>query len=117
MLQIIHAIRRNFEGLPKEDQLIQQANKKVYSDYPAILEGKRPSKKRQIDYYRKETEAIKGDIYNLLYHDNVPKRQELQVKALNKFEQSINNIREALENNQTELYPNIKQAPIAEILK
>ena len=114
MLEIIYAIRRNFDNLPDENQLVQQAYERANSNYPAILGEKRPSKKRQIEYYREETESIKAQIYNSLYHSNVPIQQEVQIKGIHKFEQVIENIKKALETDEGLLYDTRREVGQAE---
>lgn len=114
MLKIIYAIRRNFDNLPDENQLVQQAYERANSNYPAISGEKRPSKKRQIEYYREETESIKAQIYNSLYHSNVPIQQEVQIKGIHKFEQVIENIKKALETDEGLLYDTRREVRQAE---
>ncbi len=114
MLEVIYAIRRNFDNLPDENQLVQQAYERANSNYPAILGEKRPSKKRQIEYYREETESIKAQIYNSLYHSNVPIQQEVQIKGIHKFEQIIENIKKALETDEGLLYDTRREVGQAE---
>ena len=96
MLEVIHAIRRNFDNLPNEEMLTRQAYQKVNSNYPAILGQKRLSKRKQINDYRQNTDRTKAEIYNTIYHKK-PIQQEIQINALSKFEEGINHIKTVLE--------------------
>ena len=96
MLEVIHAIRRNFDNLPNEKMLTRQAYQKVNSNYPAILGQKRLSKRKQINDYRQNTDRTKAEIYNTIYHKK-PIQQEIQINALSKFEEGINHIKTVLE--------------------
>ena len=91
MIEVIYAIRRNFNNLPNENMLSEQAHQKTISNYPAILGEKRPSKRKQINYYREDTDRMKLEIYNNIYHKK-PIRQEVQRNALSKFEGTISRI-------------------------
>ena len=51
MVETIYAIRRNFDKLPNEQMLAEQAHQKASGNYPAVLGDKRPSKRKQINYY------------------------------------------------------------------
>lgn len=96
MLEVIHAIRRNFDNLPNEEMLTRQVYQKVNSNYPAILGQKRLSKRKQINDYRQNTDRTKAEIYNTIYHKK-PIQQEIQINALSKFEEGINHIKTVLE--------------------
>ena len=91
MIEVIYAIRRNFNNLPNEDMLSEHAHQKAISNYPAILGEKSPSKRKQINYYRESTDRIKSEIYDNIYHKKSI-RQEVQRDALSKFEGTISRI-------------------------
>ena len=91
MLETIYAIRRNFDKLPNEKVLADQAYQKVSGNYPTILGEKRISKRKQIDYYRQDTDKIKFEMYDNIHHKN-PIHQEVDINALSKFEGTISKI-------------------------
>ena len=98
MTEVIYAIRRNFKDLPNEEKLAQQAYQTANSNYPAIIGEKRIFKRKQIEYYRQDTDRIRTEIYNTTYHkEDKPIRQEVQISALSNFEETINSIRRLLE--------------------
>ena len=98
MTEVIYAIRRNFKNLPNEEKLVQQAYQTANSNYPAIIGEKRIFKRKQIEYYRQDTDRIRTEIYNTIYHkEDKPIRQEVQISALSNFEETINSIRRLLE--------------------
>ncbi len=113
MIETIYAIRRNFNNLPNEESLAQQANEKANSHYPAIIGKKKLSKRRQIDYYREDTDRTKAEIYNQIHQDK-PIHQEIQIHALNKFEQTINNIKTTLEQGKAQSYSMDRDSQITE---
>ena len=95
MVETIYAMRRNFKDLPDENILAQQAYEKAQGNYPAVLDKKRPSKRKQIAYYQEDTERVKAEIYSMAYYK--PIKQEVEVNALSQFEQGIENIRSTIE--------------------
>ena len=103
MVETIYAIRRNFDKLPNEQMLAEQAYEKAIGNYPVRLGEKRPSKRKQIDYYRQDTERIRTEIY-----DNVSQNKqidrELQINALSKFEESISRIKTIVEKSEEPSY-------------
>ena len=105
MVEMIYAIRRNFNNLPNEEMLSEQAHQKVISNYPAILGEKRPSKRKLINYYREDTDRMKFEIYNNIYNKK-PIRQEVQRNALSKFEGTISRIETKLkeDNDNSNIY-------------
>ncbi len=103
MVEMIYAIRRNFNNLPDEERLSQQAYDKANSCYPAIVGKKKLSKRQQIDYYREDTARTKAEIYNQIHQDK-PIHQEVQIHALNKFEQTVNHIKNTLEKDNMQSY-------------
>ena len=98
MVEIIYAIRRNFDKLPNEQMLAEQAYQKASDNYPAVLGEKRPSKRQQINYYRQDTEKTKAEIYDSTSR-NKPIHKEVQINALSKFEEAISRIKAMIEKN------------------
>ena len=103
MVETIYAIRRNFDKLPNEQMLAKQAYQKAIGNYPAILGTKRISKRKQINYYRQDTEKTKVEICNSTLQ-NKPIHKEVKINALSKFEQSINYIKAMIERNEESSY-------------
>lgn len=103
MVETIYAIRRNFDKLPNEQMLAEQAYQKAIGNYPVRLGEKRPSKRKQIDYYRQDTERIRTEIYdNVSQNKQIDK--ELQINALSKFEESISRIKTIVEKSEEPSY-------------
>ena len=95
--------RRNFDKLPNEQMLAEQAYQKAIGNYPVRLGEKRPSKRKQIDYYRQDTERIRTEIYdNVSQNKQIDK--ELQINALSKFEESISRIKTIVEKSEEPSY-------------
>ena len=103
MVETIYAIRRNFDKLPNEQMLAEQAYQKASSNYPAILGSKRPSKRQQINFYHQDTEKTKAEIYDST-SQNKPIQKEVQINALSKFEKSISRIKTMIEKNDEPSY-------------
>lgn len=103
MVDIIYAIRRNFDKLPNEQMLAEQAYQKASGNYPAVLGDKRLSKRKQINYYRQDTEKTKAEIYDTT-SQNKSIHKELQINALGKFEEAINRIKTMIEKNEEPAY-------------
>ena len=103
MVETIYAIRRNFDKLPNEQMLAEQAYQKANSNYPAILESKRPSKRQQINFYRQDTEKTKAEIYDTTAQ-NKPIHKEVQISALSRFEETISRIKTMIEKNEEPSY-------------
>ncbi len=99
MVEIIYAIRRNFDKLPNEQMLAEQAHQKASGNYPAVLGDKRPSKRQQINFYRQDTEKTKAEIYDST-SQNKPIHKEVQINALSKFEEAISRIKTMIEKNE-----------------
>ena len=103
MEETIYAIRRNFDKLPNEQMLAEQAYQKANSNYPAILGSKRLSKRKQIHYYHQNTEKTKAEIYDTT-SQNKPIHKEVQINALSKFEETITCIKTMIEKNEEPSY-------------
>ena len=103
MENMIYAIRRNFDNLPNEEMLAQQAYHKANSNYPVILSERKPSKRKQIAYYRQNTEEIKKQIYYQT-HPNKTIHKTVQMSAINQFEESVNRIKMTLEAEEKQSY-------------
>ena len=99
MVEMIYAIRRNFDKLPNEQMLAEQAYQKASGNYPAVLGDKTLSKRKQINYYRQDTEKTKAEIYDTT-SQNKSIHKELQINALGKFEEAINRIKTMIEKNE-----------------
>lgn len=98
MVEIIYAIRRNFDKLPNEQMLAEQAYQKASENYPVVLGDKRPSKRQQINFYHQDTEKTKAEIYDSTSR-NKPIHKEVQINALSKFEEAISRIKAMIEKN------------------
>lgn len=103
MVETIYAIRRNFDKLPNEQMLAEQAYQKASGNYPAVLGDKRLSKRKQINYYRQDTEKTKAEIYNST-SQNKPIHKEVQISALSKLEEAISRIKTMVEKNDEPSY-------------
>lgn len=103
MVETIYAIRRNFDKLPNEQMLAEQAYQKASGNYPAVLGDKRPSKRQQINFYRQDTEKTKAEIYDSRCQ-NKPIHKEVQINALSKFEEAISRIKATIEKNEEPSY-------------
>lgn len=110
MVETIYAIRRNFDKLPNEQMLAEQAYQKASSNYPAVLEEKRPSKRQQINFYRQDTEKTKAEIYDST-SQNKPIHKEVQINALSKFEETISRIKTIIEKNEESSYVVDRSSP------
>ena len=103
MAETIYAIRRNFDKLPNEQMLAEQAYQRASGNYPAVLREKRPSKRQQINFYLQDTEKTKAEIYDST-SQNKPIHKEVQISALSKFEEAISRIKTMIEKNEEPSY-------------
>ena len=93
----------NFDKLPNEQMLAEQASQRASGNYPAVLREKRPSKRQQINFYRQDTEKTKAEIYDST-SQNKPIHKEVQISALSKFEEAISRIKTMIEKNEEPSY-------------
>lgn len=109
MKEMIFALRRNYNNLPDEQILAEQAQMKATGNLPAVIGEKKLFKRKQIEYYRKDTERIKTEIMDREYYQK-PIYQQVQINALSQYEESIDRIKNVLEKDEQQANRQIEQS-------